>query len=215
LQGNISAYLRNQTLIQPLLSIAFAHVVGSDITASPGHLPSAVTLENIPDVAKLGSEEDAAATMQDLAAHILFRSVAAFPSLVRFWYNDLDRGTASRVDKFVAGCISPLILAREVSVISGAAASIDDTGELSIRASSKAREITAAYTKDEAVLEVVLRVPPSYPLRPIHVDGTRRVGVGEGKWKKWVLAMRTLLDNKDGSLLDAVSKPQRSQQFPT
>ena len=204
LQGNVSAYLRNQTLIQPLLSIASAHVVSSDVTGSPGAplLPLAVDLEKTPDLAKLGSEEDAASTMLDLAAHILFRSVAAFPSLVRLWYNDLDRGTANRVDKFVAGCISPLILAKEVSMISGAA--LDDTGELTIRASSKTREITAAYSKDEAVLEVVLRVPPSYPLRPVQVDGTRRVGVSEGKWKMWALAMRTLLDNKDGSLLDAV-----------
>jgi len=31
-------------------------------------------------------------------------------------------------------------------------------------------------------------------------------GVSEGKWKKWHLAMRTLLDNKDGSLLDAVGR---------
>ena len=166
-------------------------------------MPSIASLEKAPQLAKLGTEE-ADDAMTDLAGHILFRSVAAFPALVRLWYNDLDRGTANRVDKFVAGCISPLILAKEVSVISGAAASMDDAGELSIRASSKTREITAAYTKDEAVLEVVLRVPPSYPLRPIQVDGTRRVGVSEGKWKKWALAMRTLLDNKDGSLLDAV-----------
>ena len=36
------------------------------------------------------------------------------------------------------------------------------------------------------------------------MEGARRVGVSEGKWRRWVLAMRTLLDNKDGSLLDAV-----------
>jgi hypothetical protein len=210
LQGNISAYLRNHTLIQPLLSIAFAHVVSSDVPSSPGAsqlLASAASLEKAPDLALLGSEEQAAAAMQDLAGHILYRSVAAFPSLVRLWYNDLDRATASRVDKFVAGSISPLILAKEVTGITEAAGSIDETGELSVRASSKAREITASYVKDEAVLEVVLRVPPSYPLRPIQVDGTRRVGVSEGKWKKWALAMRTLLDNKDGSLLDAVLLP--------
>ena len=216
LQGNLSAYLRNQPLLQPLLSIAFAHVVSSDALASPGgnqQLPSVASLEKAPQLAKLGTEE-ADDAMTDLAGHILFRSVAAFPSLVRLWYNDLDRGTASRVDKFVASCISPLILAKEVSVISGAAASMDDAGELSIRASSKTREITAAYTKDEAVLEVVLRVPPSYPLRPIQVDGTRRVGVSEGKWKKWALAMRTLLDNKDGSLLDAVLLASSSKLLP-
>ena len=38
------------------------------------------------------------------------RSVAAFPSLVRTWYNELDRSTATRVDKFVAAAISPVCL---------------------------------------------------------------------------------------------------------
>ena len=38
------------------------------------------------------------------------RSVAAFPSLVRTWYNELDRSTATRVDKFVAAAISPVSL---------------------------------------------------------------------------------------------------------
>jgi hypothetical protein len=41
---------------------------------------------------------------------MLTYAVGAFPSLVRVWYNDLDRGTALRVDKFVASAISPLIL---------------------------------------------------------------------------------------------------------
>jgi hypothetical protein len=77
------------------------------------------------------------------------------------------------------------------------------TGALTLRV-AQTREITATYTKDDAVLEVVLRVPPSYPLRAVEVDGTRRVGVSEGRWKKWALSMRTLLDNKDGALLDAI-----------
>ena len=104
LQGNISAYLRNHTLMQPLLSIAFAHVVSSDVAAAPGgslQLALSADLEEPPDLSKLGSEEEAAVAMQDLAGHIVFRSVAAFPSLVRLWYNDLERGTAIRVDKFV------------------------------------------------------------------------------------------------------------------
>jgi len=42
---------------------------------------------------------------------------------------------------------------QEVAGISEAAGSIDETGELTIRASAKTREITASYVKDEAVLE--------------------------------------------------------------
>ena len=175
LQGNISVLLRNQTLLQPLLSIAFAHVVIAD-AASPGAGPagcSAAVLDRTPDLSKLGSEDEAEDVMQELATHILFRSVgvvyplsvcgglygacpasvyamtmfismlardirvchatrasrvqaclpprlilrdvcvcgrsvAAFPSLVRTWYNELDRSTAIRVDKFVAAAISPV-----------------------------------------------------------------------------------------------------------
>ena len=44
-----------------------------------------------------------------------------------------------------------------------------DMEELTIRASLAAREITASYSKDEALLEIILHVPPAYPLRPVEV----------------------------------------------
>ncbi|EKX50542.1 hypothetical protein GUITHDRAFT_66966 [Guillardia theta CCMP2712] len=117
------------------------------------------------------------------------------------WYNQLDRASALSVESFVSYKISPILLAREIAVV---CSSSIDKDELSIRASASTREIAAAYSKDEAVMEVILRVPELYPLRVVEVEGTRRVGISEGKWKKWALSMRTLLDNKDGSLLDAI-----------
>jgi hypothetical protein len=41
-------------------------------------------------------------------------------------------------------------------------------------------------------LQVIIRVPPSYPLRPVEVDGVR-AGVSEAVWRKWLLSMHTLL----------------------
>ena len=109
--------------------------------------------------------------------------------------------TAGRVERLTAGSVTPVLLGREVAAVQE---SSGEHEELGIRASLAAREITASYVKDEAVLEMVLRVPAAYPLRPVEVDGTKRLGVGEATWRKWLLGMRTLLDNRDGSLVDAV-----------
>lgn len=199
LQGNISTFLRQRSLLPPLLTITFAHISMSpdDVDSLGAETP----LHVLPDLTKLNDEDHSSAAMMHLSGHLFYSCVQAFPTIVRLWYNDLDRGTAIKVERFATDVMSPLLLAKEISVIQES--SLDEE-ELSIRGSTKTREITAAYTKDDAVLEIVLKVPAAYPLRAVEVDGTRRVGVSEGKWKKWALSMRTLLDHKDGSLLDAV-----------
>eukprot|EP00287_Rhodomonas_sp_CCMP768_P001285 CAMPEP_0196751786 /NCGR_PEP_ID=MMETSP1091-20130531/84987_1 /TAXON_ID=302021 /ORGANISM="Rhodomonas sp., Strain CCMP768" /LENGTH=69 /DNA_ID=CAMNT_0042099631 /DNA_START=10 /DNA_END=215 /DNA_ORIENTATION=- len=68
--------------------------------------------------------------MTHLSGHLFYSCVQSFPALVRLWYNDLDRGTANKVEKFASEVMSPLLLAREISVIQEA--SLDEE-ELSVR----------------------------------------------------------------------------------
>jgi hypothetical protein len=205
LQGNMAGFIRqNQDLLPTILNVSFAHVaVGLPTTDSGcgGAVARCGPLDRMPDVEELCHEETGAEAMEILGGHLFLSAVHALPALARQWCNGLDRGTAGRVERLTAGSVTPWLLAREVAAVQE---SSGEHEELAIRASMVAREITASYVKDEAVLEMVLRVPAAYPLRPVEVDGTKRLGVGEATWRKWLLGMRTLLDNRDGSLLDAV-----------
>lgn len=202
LQGNIAGFIRQQALLPTLLNVAFAHVaLGLPAVDGPGALVRCGSLEQMPDPALLCDEEKGADAMERLGGHLFLCAVQALPALARQWYNGLDRVTAGRVERMTAASVTPVLLGREVAAVQE---SSGEHEELGIRASVAAREITASYVKDEAVLEMVLRVPAAYPLRPVEVDGTKRLGVGEATWRKWLLGMRTLLDNRDGSLVDAV-----------
>jgi hypothetical protein len=64
--------------------------------------------------------------------------------------------------------------------------------------------VVATYVKDECELGMTIRLPPSYPLRPVEVSCARRLGIGEARWRRWVLQIVTLLSVRDGSVLDAV-----------
>eukprot|EP00961_Rhodomonas_salina_P168885 2275713-Rhodomonas_salina.1 len=53
-------------------------------------------LHVLPDLTKLNDEDHSSAAMMHLSGHLFYSCVQAFPTIVRLWYNDLDRGTAVR-----------------------------------------------------------------------------------------------------------------------
>ena len=67
---------------------------------------------------------------------------------------------------------------------------------LSIRANRTLREVTALYKKEEACLDIVIRLPSCYPLRAVDVDCTRRLGINETLLRKWIVSMTSFLRNQ-------------------
>ncbi len=67
---------------------------------------------------------------------------------------------------------------------------------LSIRANRTLREVTAIYKKEEAGMDIVIRLPACYPLRVVEVECTRRLGISEALLRKWILSMAAFLRNQ-------------------
>jgi len=53
-------------------------------------------------------------------------------------------------------------------------------------------------------LSVLIRVPPSFPLRNVEVDCHKTLGIPEKRWRRWALLIMMMLNNQDGSILDAL-----------
>jgi hypothetical protein len=51
---------------------------------------------------------------------------------------------------------------------------------------------------------IAIQVPPNFPLRNVEVDGRLTLGIPEKRWKRWALQIRQMLNNQDGTLLDAL-----------
>ncbi|KAL4155265.1 hypothetical protein PRNP1_007375 [Phytophthora ramorum] len=146
-----------------------------------------------------------------LGTRVFFRTVVRLPAMVRSWWNDdCSRGTRSWAAKYFEDHITPSVLAAELQLIqkagenSSAAGESWDDEEMTVKGSRVSREITTTYIKDECALEMVVRVPSSYPLRCVEVECTKRIGISEDRWRRWVLQIIRVTSSRDGSLLDAV-----------
>ena len=150
--------------------------------------------------------------MRRLVVFALFRTIVAFPALVRKWWAaGCERGLAAALSRFVEESVSARIMQREMDMVQarGAEGGGDGWGagedEVTVKGSVVTREVTATYFKDEVTLEVVIRLPPAYPLRNVEVECTRSLGVSGDKWNRWQLQIVTLLSMRDGCVADAVA----------
>ena len=113
-------------------------------------------------------------------AAALFRGVLrALPASAAAWFGGLrDRGLAGRVEAYAAARESPAIVAAELGglgAVSGGAGSGGGGGEFSVRGSLGAREAVAVLAVEEgAALEMAVRLPPAWPLRPPAVECRKR-----------------------------------------
>ncbi|GMF15645.1 unnamed protein product [Phytophthora lilii] len=146
-----------------------------------------------------------------LGTRVFFRTVMRLPAMVRSWWNDdCSRATRSWAAKYFEDHITPSVLAAELELIQQASESTSAAGEswddeeMTVKGSRVSREITTTYMKDECALEMVVRVPSSYPLRCVEVECTKRIGISEDHWRRWVLQIIRVTSSRDGSLLDAV-----------
>lgn len=59
-----------------------------------------------------------------------------------------------------------------------------------------ANEVVATYKKDETGMDLVIRLPESYPLKLVNVNCTRSLGISEAKQRKWEMSMMSFVQNQ-------------------
>ncbi|KAF0698519.1 Aste57867_10886 [Aphanomyces stellatus] len=204
----LGAFVTQHHLLGPFLTLCGHHLqAATKATASSSTtLPTAAAVDAaFPTLSTLAAL-DVASAVAPLAAAVFYRTVVKLPTMVRLWWNDdCTRSTRSWVAKFCEENVSPLLLVEEIRAIQvGGETALWDADEMTVRGSKVSREITTTYLKDECTLEMVIRVPPSYPLRSVEVECTKRIGISEERWRRWVLQILKVTASQDGSLLDAV-----------
>ena len=130
-----------------------------------------------------------------LAGALLGAALRCLPAECRAWFAELrDVGRAASLEAAVAHLLSPPLIAAELR----AAADAPKVAGRTVRCSVGAREVSAAYAIDDALIEVSLRFAGAYPLRAPAVECARRVGVSEARLRKWLLAMSAALRGGGG-----------------
>lgn len=141
-------------------------------------------------------------SVSSLAAALYSLILLVLPACVRVWFTGLrDRSMASAVEAFTTKYCSPQLLADEFAQVQKSA--IKDEC-LTIKANLSTGEITVVYKKEEAGMDMVIRMPKCYPLRAVDVECTRRLGISETRLRKWMLSMAAFLRNQNGAVAEAI-----------
>ncbi|EEF44675.1 conserved hypothetical protein [Ricinus communis] len=140
--------------------------------------------------------------MASLSGAIFGLMLRVLPAYVRGWFTDLrDRSTSSLIETFTRTWCSPPLIVNELYRIKTANFADEN---FSVSVSKSANEVVATYTKDETGMDLVIRLPASYPLRPVDVDCMRSLGISEVKQRKWLMSMMLFVRNQNGALAEAI-----------
>ena len=140
--------------------------------------------------------------LSDVATLVVFRTIESVPTLAKkWWMDDCSRSIQPQMSDFVQKRVAPETLKRELSRINN----VKNTfGDMNVSGSTVSREVSATYVQDECTLSVLIKVPPSFPLRNAEVDCKKTLGIPEKRWRRWGLQITRMLNHEDGSVLDAL-----------
>ncbi|KAF6259839.1 hypothetical protein COO60DRAFT_964545 [Scenedesmus sp. NREL 46B-D3] len=146
-----------------------------------------------------------------LLSAALYRGVLQqLPASARLWFSDLrDRARLAAVEGYTTRFESPALLAAEFAAIrrdaGGAGGEVGGSCSFRVRASPAAREVTAVLEiEDGATLELQVKLPAAAPLRAAEVECRNKVGIKDGRLRKWLLSIAVFLRNQNQGVLDGI-----------
>jgi hypothetical protein len=81
--------------------------------------------------------------------------------------------------------------------------------QIAINRSSSARSVIATYVVDDNILEICLKIPNDFPLHQVEIEGQKRIGVSEERWRRWLLNCSTYFSSEHSTnMADALEKWQ-------
>ncbi|KAI5848931.1 hypothetical protein BZA05DRAFT_339706 [Tricharina praecox] len=144
-----------------------------------------------------------------LCTHLYYLQLSRTPSLVKSWWLDTsrNRGTVLAVEAFTEKWMSPLLIDQELASVAEWISTRDEDDEdgMKVKVSKVTREVVASYPVDDQAMDILIRLPKLFPLRQVEVQGLRRVGLPEVKFKQMRLASQAVVNFQSGSITDALT----------
>jgi hypothetical protein len=139
---------------------------------------------------------------KNLSINIYYTILNGIGSLSVNWFNNIkDRGFKAKFEAFTITYISPNLIKDKISQFQSKVNSFTSKDEnLTIKINKLTNEIKATYLIDEQYLEVIFKIPESFPLKNIEISGPQRIGVKEQQWKAWILSSQRIISLTNGEI---------------
>lgn len=138
--------------------------------------------------------------------HLYYLSFQYLGSQVQQWYNNIrDLQQKQTISKFSENYLSPLLVTKMLDEVESSKDKLIAADEnLTIRVNRVTNEIKSIYIIDEQTMEMVVKIPQTYPLSSVAVEGPLRLGVKENQWKAWLLASQRVISLTNGSIIESI-----------
>ncbi|XP_044298639.1 E3 ubiquitin-protein ligase listerin [Varanus komodoensis] len=137
-----------------------------------------------------------------LACSVYCMTLKDLPAMVRLWWNSCEKRVFNIVDKFTSKYVSSVLSSQEISSVQ---TSTQLFNGMMVKARSATREVIATYSVDDIFIELIIQLPPNYPLGSIVVESGKRVGVAVQQWRNWMLQLSTYLTHQNGSIMEGLA----------
>ncbi|XP_042314086.1 E3 ubiquitin-protein ligase listerin [Sceloporus undulatus] len=137
-----------------------------------------------------------------LACSVYCMTLKDLPAMVRLWWNSCEKRVFNIVDKFTSKYVSSVLSSQEISSVQ---TSTQLFNGMMVKARSATREVIATYSVDDIFIELIIQLPPNYPLGSIIVESGKRVGVAVQQWRNWMLQLSTYLTHQNGSIMEGLA----------
>jgi hypothetical protein len=192
-RSDYSDNLKSDSYIGPFLDFMF-DVLGHS-AAHPINLDKArfdAQKIQLYDLSAANDFESKERNMQWLLVHLYYQCLKYIPNLVKTWWVDCkSKQTRIAVESWTEKYFSPLVIADTLDEVTKWAeeqeSPSEDEKELIVKVSKRSREVLAGYEVDDMMMQIVIRLPATYPLEGVKVDGINRVAVSEKKWTSWLM----------------------------
>lgn len=192
-QNDYTEVLKSENYMTPLLDFLFDTLGHS--AARPLSLERERFDENTIktfDIWKANNSESNERSMQWLLVNIYYLALRYTPGLVKSWWLDCkSKQTRIAVETWTQKYFAPIVTQDALAEVNKWAEEQepenDDEKPLIVKVHKRTREIFASYEIDDTAAEIVIKLPPNFPLEGIKVEGVNRVGASEKKWTGWLM----------------------------
>eukprot|EP00884_Botryococcus_braunii_P021995 jgi/Botrbrau1/847/Bobra.0352s0041.1 len=144
--------------------------------------------------------------LDKLAVPLYSSLLRLLPASTRAWHGGLrSKPLAQAVEAYTTENESGTIIAAELATVGRVSGKGDGVADFTVKAVLSRRQAVAVLTvEDGETLEMGVRLPPAWPLKPPEVDVIKKVGVPQARLRKWLLTIAAYLRSQNGTLADAM-----------
>ncbi|CAG9858317.1 unnamed protein product [Phyllotreta striolata] len=138
--------------------------------------------------------------IENLVCWIYSSTLAQLPAVVRHWWTSLDGKLSQIVEKVTQCYVSTHLVTQELNELLACQSKFKN---MVLNVLPGAREIIAIYTVDEAQVELIITLPPNYPLGCVFVRCDKQIA--GASLKQWLLQFKKCVVHQNGRIWDGLS----------